>query len=64
MPVLEVLRMLNLTMPPGNAIAVIVGLLALAAGFAIAGKLLIRHEQRRAMRSVDQSTWTIRTPVR
>lgn len=56
--------MVALTMPPGNAIAVVIGLLALATGFAVVGKLLIRHEQRRAMRPVDGSSWTIRTPVR
>ena len=49
LPVLEVLGMLALTMPPGNAVAVVVGLLALAAAFAVAGKLLVRHEQRRAL---------------
>lgn len=56
--------MLALTMPPGNTIAVVVGLLALAAGLAVGGKLLIRHEKRRAARPVDDNTWTIRTPVR
>jgi UPF0716 family protein affecting phage T7 exclusion len=64
MPVLEVWRMIALTVPPGNAIAVVVGLLALAAAFAVGGKLLIRHEERRAMRRADENTWTIRTPVR
>ncbi len=56
--------MLALTMPPGNAIAVVVGLLVLAAAFAVGGKLIIRHEQRREVGSADDNSWTIRTPVR
>ena len=56
--------MLALTVPPANAIVVVVCLLVLAAGFAVAGKLMIRREHRRAMRPIDDSTWTIRTPVR
>ncbi len=56
--------MLALTLPPGNAIAVMLGLSAMAAAFAVAGKLLIRHEQRRAVPPDDENIWTIRTPVR